>query len=268
MRDVSSIQRTHEDESILRWLTALDYATEQSNNLERREQGTGQWLLDSVVFQKWLSDHGQTLFLPGEPGVGKTILSSVIIDHLDQAFPRSCNVGIAYLYLNHNQAKDQEYLALLTSLLKQLAQSLPALPEKVKELYQKHYPRSLPKSNEIRGALVAVASQCSRVFIVIDALSEGRLAWKKLQCEVFNLQEKYGANILATSRPNQEIASGFEVRVGGAVLEIETPQADVERFLGGNMDKLPNCVRSLTDIERAQLQAEIIKRILQVTNGV
>lgn len=49
MREVSSVQRTQE-ESILKWSTMLNYISEQSPNLERHEQGAGQWLLDSTVF--------------------------------------------------------------------------------------------------------------------------------------------------------------------------------------------------------------------------
>jgi DNA replication protein DnaC len=66
----------------MNWLTPIDYAIQQTDFVKQHQEGTGQWLLDSREFQKWLTNNGETLFCPGFPGVGKTILSSVIINHL------------------------------------------------------------------------------------------------------------------------------------------------------------------------------------------
>jgi hypothetical protein len=41
-----------------------------------------EWLLDSDEFQTCLDTDKQTLFCPGIPGAGKTILSSIVVDYL------------------------------------------------------------------------------------------------------------------------------------------------------------------------------------------
>jgi hypothetical protein len=43
--------REQEQDIILNWLTPIDYATQQSDFIGRRQEGTGQWLLDSAKFQ-------------------------------------------------------------------------------------------------------------------------------------------------------------------------------------------------------------------------
>lgn len=45
---------TRERESVLGWLSALDFNTVQKTTYARLHQGTGQWLLRDKIFQDWL----------------------------------------------------------------------------------------------------------------------------------------------------------------------------------------------------------------------
>ena len=72
------------DIKILDWLTPVDYGPQQTDNIRRRQPGTGQWLLDSAEYQTWLKTSKQTLFCPGIPGAGKTILTSIVIDRSEE----------------------------------------------------------------------------------------------------------------------------------------------------------------------------------------
>jgi hypothetical protein len=105
---------------ILDWLTPIDYILQQSDFISRRHAGTGQRLLDSTEFQTWLEKDKQTLFCPGIPGAGKTILTSIVIDGLNTRFQSNTNVGIAYIYYNFRQQDEQKSEDLLAILLKQL----------------------------------------------------------------------------------------------------------------------------------------------------
>jgi hypothetical protein len=44
-------EQQYERQTILQWLTPVDYAAQQSDFIGRRQEGTGQWLLDSAQFQ-------------------------------------------------------------------------------------------------------------------------------------------------------------------------------------------------------------------------
>jgi hypothetical protein len=76
------------DQEILMWLTTTDYSAQQSDFLSRRQEGTGQWLLDSNQFQMWRDGEIQTLFCQGMPGAGKTIMTSIVILSLHQISSR------------------------------------------------------------------------------------------------------------------------------------------------------------------------------------
>jgi hypothetical protein len=94
-REASDEQRT-----ILNWLTPIDYAVQHADFINRQQAGTGQWLLDSAEFKAWVDSEKQTLFCPGIPGAGKTILTSIVVDNLSTHFEEDESVGITYIYCN------------------------------------------------------------------------------------------------------------------------------------------------------------------------
>ena len=131
-------QNDQERRIILDWLTNIDYASQQSDFINRRQVGTGQWLIDSEEYQTWVQTPKETLFCPGIPGAGKTILTAIIIDDLTMRFQSEADIGIAYLYCNFRRQDEQKADDLLASLLKQLSQKRTSLPDSVKTLYKKH----------------------------------------------------------------------------------------------------------------------------------
>lgn len=90
--------------------------------LKKRTKGTGQWLLGSTEYQDWVDTSKQTLFCPGIPGAGKSILTSIVIEDLTIRFSKATDVGIAYIYCNFKRQEDQKIESLMASLLKQLAE--------------------------------------------------------------------------------------------------------------------------------------------------
>src|SRR6266536_6058887 len=100
MNHLIRLQNDQERRTVLDWLTPIDYAPQQSDFISRRQGGTGQWLLNSDEFQNWVNQRSQTLFCPGIPGAGKTMITSIIVDHLCTKFQNDASVGIAYLYCN------------------------------------------------------------------------------------------------------------------------------------------------------------------------
>ena len=245
------------------WLTPIDYAPQQSDFINRRQEGTGQWLLNSSEFQEWLNKSKQTLFCPGIPGAGKTIITSIVVDHLCTRFQNDASIGIAYVYCNYQQQQEQGPADMLASLLKQLIQERPPAPNSVKTLYERHEAKGTrPSCDEIRKELQSVVPGYSRVFIVIDALDECRASnTRRLLSEIFDIQTMTGANLFATSRFIPEIVKEFE---GSISLKICASDEDVLRYLDR---QIPQLLRS--GISRyADLQDMIRKEILKAVSGM
>ena len=63
-------QGQEERETVLQWLSPLNFAPQQSELSGRRQEGTGEWLLKSREFQEWVSLEGKSLVCQGMPGAG------------------------------------------------------------------------------------------------------------------------------------------------------------------------------------------------------
>ncbi|KAL2841282.1 hypothetical protein BJY01DRAFT_236447 [Aspergillus pseudoustus] len=249
---------------MLEWLTPMDYGFQHSDNLSQRQPGTGQWLLDSEEFQRFLEGGKQTLFCPGIPGAGKTIITSIVVDHLLARFQREATIAVAYIYCSYQRRDEQKAEYLLASLLKQLAQRLPSLPGNLESLIlrSRDY-RTRPSFEEIVGALRSVAAAFSRIFIIVDALDECPVAdgcLSRFLSEIFLLQRLREASIFATSRPLPEITGRFKESI---TLQIRATEEDVRSYLDGQIFRLP---RFLTD--SPSLQEETKTAIIQAVNGM
>ena len=253
-----------ERQTILEWLTTTDYAPQQSDFINRRELGTGQWLIDSEEYQTWVQTPKQTLFFPGIPGGGKTILTAITINDLTMRFRGEADIGIAYLYCNFRRQDEQKADDLLASLLKQLSQERASLPDNVKALYERHKDeRTRPSFDEISRTLQSVTALFSRVFIIIDALDECRTTdgcRTRLLTTTFLAQAKSRVNIFATSRLLPEVTERFE---GSMSLEIRATEEDVRRYLDSCMFRLPAFVGRSPD-----LQEEIKTGIVLLVKGM
>ena len=60
---LEGLQLDLQHQKIADWLSPLDFSAQQNDFLSRRQEGTGQWLLESDTFKKWVD--GTHCFAPG-----------------------------------------------------------------------------------------------------------------------------------------------------------------------------------------------------------
>ncbi|TKA81417.1 hypothetical protein B0A49_00656 [Cryomyces minteri] len=244
---------------VIFWISSLDFAAKYRDSIGRRQIGTGLWLLDSAAFQAWLTGLHQTMFCPGMPGAGKTIMASIVIDHLLSTFPDT-DVAVAYFYCAYKE--QHEGKDLVAALLRQLVQQLPALPEAVNDLYMRHHQRrTLPTRHELSEVLRSVASGFSQVFLVVDALDE---CWEENNTRaefLHSIKEvKLFANTLVTSRPIPAIERVFEQE---PKQEIRASDGDVRAYVEAKIETELNHVSA-----KPSLQTEIVDKVAAKAKGM
>ncbi|KAH7186730.1 nucleoside phosphorylase domain-containing protein [Fusarium oxysporum] len=257
-------QLNEEHQAILDWLTPVNYGAQQSDYFGNRQQGTGQWFLESAEYREWLDADGKTLFCPGIPGAGKTILSSIVINDLHTRFSVNPNIGIAYIYCNFRQEQEQKINSLLASLVKQLSRGWHGLPECVNSLYGKHKKNATrPLVEELSATLQYAIELYTKVFIIVDALDECQAlddCRGKLLSEILRHQDRSAVNLFATSRPIPDITKIFQQTL---CLEIRATKDDVTLYLERHIGTLRPVIKT-----NSRLQEQIKIGISDAVDGM
>lgn len=241
--DVSDIKMAANDDlkrKILQWLSPTEYGEQQSEFLSRRTAKTGEWLLESPEFQTWHSQTNQTLFCPGIAGAGKTIMTSVVIEHLNAEYGNASDVGIAYIYCNYRSQQHNKPTDVLLSILKQFTRRRREVPSEIMTLYQTNGDTGTrPTGKEIIEFLASVIRLYSRAFVLIDALDEyyslDTAAPHLLLADLFRLQRNTALNLFATSREIPEIISQFD---GCMWKPISAQSKDILHYVNSQMPRL------------------------------
>jgi len=226
-------QKLQQHNAIMQWLSPTEFPAQQHDIISRRQEGTGQWFLDTSEFKRWLQGSDKTLFCPGIPGTGKTMMAAIAIDHLCRT-TRGDDIAVAYLFCSYKAQTDQNASGLFAALLKQLVQNRPEIAAPVTQMYKLHSKRgSKPSFSDILQALQSIFSAYITIFIIVDALDEcsdrdgtrGQLIDK-----LHELQTRKDVRLLFTSRFMPEITRKFQSNL---TLEVRASEEDVKRFVAG-----------------------------------
>ncbi|KAI9774337.1 MAG: hypothetical protein M1840_004231 [Geoglossum simile] len=222
-------QISQESRRIIAWLSPLDFPTKQTDFIRRREEGTGEWLLKADIFRNWVDGTGGTLLCPGIPGAGKTVLTSTVVDYLEQSFQKE-DVAVAYVYCNYKEQGVQTAVNLIASLLQQVVQRNPVISEKIISTYQRYLgKKTRPPLDEWSDLLQIEARRFSKVLIAIDALDEcpeSNDTRATFLAEIRKLQPNI--HLLVTSRHIPTIEREFG---SAAHIEIRASDRDIRRYL-------------------------------------
>ncbi|KAJ7589318.1 Pfs, NACHT and ankyrin domain protein [Mycena floridula] len=258
--------RKHKE--FLNWISKLDFQAIQKETFEKHATGTGDWFLKQQKFVDWKDGKTKFLWCPGIPGAGKTILSSIIVEHLRSAILQP-KIAVIYIYCDYRQQEAQTPIQLLGSVLKQLAQQHPVPSDHLLALHKK-YPSQgdHPSIDEVFKALQAEVSLYSQVYIVVDALDESSENNKAR--ELFFPSHPQGLwslsdhiQLLVTSRDILSISQEFN---NIARIPIEAHDEDLETYIRGRIttDKK---LKKLVKDDRV-LAVEIIEQVILKAAGM
>ncbi|KAH8728164.1 ankyrin repeat domain-containing protein [Phaeosphaeriaceae sp. PMI808] len=254
-------QATASQRMLLEWISSSDYPAQQSDMIKRRQEKTCQWFLDAPEVARWLNEVKTTLFCPGIPGAGKTMVAAVAVDHLLSS-ARNDTHGVAYVYCNYKSQADQDAASMLAAILKQLVQGRLSTLGSIEQLHQKHANRGTkPSLDGIYSVLRDVLAQYPYVYIVVDALDECQSEIRRqLLAKLFDLQKGADVRLMATSRFIPDVEDAFKQALR---LEVQASGEDVKRFVAGQVYRLPVCIQ-----RNAALQELVQEKIVEAVDGM
>ena len=161
---------------IAQWLSPLKSIARQEE-IFGHAFPVGSWLIDSHVFKYWTKGQPWQLRYHGDPGSGKTVLASIIINQLKKETENDVT-PVLCLFLDYKEARVHTPENLLGSLIKQMMQLQPEdLPvsSDLRNLYeQSKRTEARPVMRDLKKIFRGMLSDPSftRAYIVVDALDE------------------------------------------------------------------------------------------------
>ncbi|KAG9661586.1 purine and uridine phosphorylase, partial [Aureobasidium melanogenum] len=262
VNDLKADARYHRIQS---WLSPPDHTTNQNEALSKRHEGTGQWFVTSAVFTAFKEGKVPFLWLSGIPGCGKTILSSSIIEDLQQTSSVSSAV-LLYFYFDFTEVRKQTLDNALRSLLWQLTKCGGSSFREVEKLYEscKSGQNQTSTQSLIRG-LESVLQSAGRVTIVLDALDECTTRPDLLQwLAEMSVKNSSGIQIIATSRREYDIEDAFAKWLTNDVMlsiqQLEVDQ-DIQAYVHARIRSDPNLQRWRSKpLVQEQIEEELMKK--------
>ncbi|KAI1367598.1 hypothetical protein F5Y08DRAFT_49379 [Xylaria arbuscula] len=215
----------------------------------KKTPDTWKWLLDHPDFKSWRdwqansdSDEPRRLLCSGILGAGKTVLASVVIEHLRSRSRHGDDICL-FIYFDFQHQDRYSLLNIYSSLLAQLVQRRSSFTKETQNAFETWETTNMyPNSVEYQKILIAEIRTIARVYIIIDAIdecqNEGRYHTRS---ELLESLHSFPSNthILFTTRPH--LQKQREAQAHGHI-DVNAKQEDLLQYLHGRVighDDLP-----------------------------
>ncbi|KAN0141750.1 hypothetical protein V8E53_000212 [Lactarius tabidus] len=217
LKYVSDQDRNESRKELRQWIAAPDPSSNLYTASDAHHEGTAAWCTEGKTFADWM-ESGSFLWIHGKPGSGKTILSSVIVRHIEK-LPNVKSVLLAYFYFDFKDEGKKDSRALLSSLLNQLSNQSDQFRDVLRGLYSEHEDGSkIPHNDALLRCLkdMLTIARSVPIYLVLDALDEcpndsGELPSRSRRGKVLSLVEELvklrlpNLHLCITSRPEVDI---------------------------------------------------------------
>ena len=228
--------------------------------------GTCDWILDRDIFNRWCNDyHDSILFIRGGQGLGKSVLSNFIAQHVSDT-RRDDTVIVVHFYCKTNRQSNPEFI--LRYVLYHICQRFPA--ELIRLAHQQiqllgsnltfgfYWSLFLHISEAVKFELLCIVDgldECIADFkdeaerniniVLVEFLED---LCQKLKGDYDERPSK--VKVLFTTRPIKEVAQVTE-RFGGLVLDIWSSDliSGVERMIDTDVHELVTAKNLSSEIE-------------------
>ena len=264
----------------IEWISNIDFDGDQDAVLQKRWLGTGEWLWEHRDVQAWFHGNGSdTLWFNGPPGVGKSVLTSTVIDSIKEATKASTRTVIVFVYIKNDTEATRKPPNIIATFIKQLCDVISEVPAEILGLFRKNKLKADQlRLRDVHQLFVMLAQRFKRIYIVLDALDEceegSRDLLLQLLLDYAELLQQ--VKVLITSRPQKGMSYFFEGRnVSTIAVEPRHLNPDIRIYVEGrvvsSLEPFPE-VRppgsQILRVENPALQARIFDSLTKSKDDV
>ncbi|KAI0105554.1 hypothetical protein GGR51DRAFT_192971 [Nemania sp. FL0031] len=249
-----------ERNEVLEWLSKINFHDKQRAIFDKHHKSTGEWLLNSDIFQAWFSDGvNLPLWCPGIPGAGKTVMLSRAVTYIEENTDRS-RVAVSYVYCDYKEPRTE--IDMLSIIMRQLAEQCHPLPKEVVLFREKYLEKRTYPSNDDRISVIkAMARIFDKTFIFIDALDE---CLEQHRENFLGLAKELSGCVrfFITSRPHLDLTPTFPTLLR---LDIMADESDVRAYLNHRITTHNRLSRLIK--QSPKLKDEIVDTVYRKAEG-
>jgi hypothetical protein len=255
---------------VQKWLAPTDPLSNLRKALKLRTAGTGKWYLQSAQYEAWKVGRSPFTWLYGSAGSGKTILSAGIIEDMQMFCKEDPAKSLAFFFFDFNDAKKQDPINMVKSLLSQFVNGCTSVPEKVESMRATcEKERREASQEELLQALRDTLELLPVTFIVLDALDECS-SWGTLFEIIEEMQkwDKKPLRVILTSRNEvaiKEVLEDIVPQDNWTCLESQLVDSDIGTYVRERLARDKSFKRWQGDPET---QGEIDKTLGRKAHGM
>jgi len=230
-------------------------------------EDAGKWITEQRDFRDWLSSRDScSIWLRGDLGTGKTVLTSTVVDHVGSLYGPATQGAMAFYYCSGAaKPSDRDILA---GILRQLVATDVGF-----DIYKnwKDDPKSRHLTNKAMKQLIVdmVERSPSQTTIIIDALDEADEDSCRYVLGVLEDLMHLGSGLVkvfVSSRREGHIET--ELGSWSAVtLQSALTERDMEKYIGTRVDQSLR-LREAQEEKKTSLRKEVKSFLLEGANGV
>ncbi|KAI5810719.1 hypothetical protein BZA77DRAFT_220252, partial [Pyronema omphalodes] len=259
-----------EIQKMMPWISALQPHKRHQDIQQQRLDGTGEWFLLQPKFEKWRdgepAEGGSMsciLACSGMPGAGKSVICSLVFDHLDTKFKFSSRekACVVHLYCDYRDKTNQTSVNMVGVLLKQVIATLNesgSLPKDTISALRRHL--NSQKNVDLQEAcrlLMETVKEFQKFYVCIDALDECNLNHRR---ELVQSLERISGEC---SRQTSDIMER-NPRLGPVeYFTLRAQREDIRKYVSHIIDLDDN-----GDCMTEELRGQILEKILDNSDGM
>ncbi|KAL8870710.1 MAG: hypothetical protein Q9174_003309 [Haloplaca sp. 1 TL-2023] len=263
---------TLSDAQIIEWFSPLNQAQKQQDVSKVHQPGSGLWFLQDPVFHQWLASDRKALWAHGIPGAGKTVLISIVADHLKELGSKEPSNRVACIYCEYSQGVLQSPENLLASIGCQLLPDQNAISPALRAFCQQNdRGRTRPTMKQVMSVLIDEVVKSAAVSILIDAVDELEPKVQKVLLE--NIKTLIAMPELKQTQVRLMVSSRQQKSLfpDAYIVEIATTDDDMRMFVEKCIEDgiVPDSEELSTTVqEDLELRSTIVSAVVNRSKGM